>query len=357
MGALSRSMGIAGLALVGALSGCVDHAGSVPALQPPEMAVRAMAAQSLEDTRVLHFAGVVESRERATLTFQVGGVLRERVVELGQRVTMGQPLAQLFNPELDPARDVARERLREVEAEAEQARGDLIRAQQLFERGVLAEQERDRQAARLDALEASMGSARASLRQSEQLQQETRLFAPFAGIVETVFAEPGEYVGAGQPVVRLAAADGLKVEVTVPARMLDGLRVGDTIPVGSPLEGWSGQGRVTEIGASGSEGRVLYPLVVGLNGVPARAGDAVEVILTDRRPAFVAVPFQAVMRSANGLAVFRVEGGQVRRVPVTVTRVQGEWALLEDGALQVGDAVVYSGLTRLADRDAVRLLP
>lgn len=357
MWASSGWKGIAGLVLVGALSGCADRSDSVPAVQPPEMAVRAMAAQSIEDTRVLRFAGVVESRERATLTFQVGGVLRERFVELGQRVTMGQPLAQVFNPELDPARDAARERLREVETEAEQARRDLIRAQQLFERGLLAEQERDRQAALVDALQASMGSARAGLRQREQLQQETRLFAPFAGIVEAVFADPGEYVGAGQPVVRLAAADGLKVEVTVPVRMLDGLRVGDAIPVGSPLEGWSGQGRVTEIGASGSEGRVLYPLVVGLDGVPARAGDAVEVILTDRRPALVSVPFQAVMRSADGLAVFRVEGGQVRRVPVTVTRVQGEWALLEDGELQVGDAVVYSGLTRLADRDAVRLLP
>jgi membrane fusion protein, multidrug efflux system len=357
MWALSSSKGIAGLALVVALSGCGDQAGSVPAVQPTEVTVRAMAAQSLEGTRVLRFAGVVESRERATLTFQVGGVLRERFVELGQTVTVGEPLAQLFNPELDPARDAARERVREVEAEAEQARRDLIRAEQLFERGVLAQQERDRQAARLDALEASMGSARAGLRQSEQLQQETRLFAPFAGIVEAVFADPGEYVAAGQPVVRLAAADGLEVEVTVPARMLDGLGVGDTIPVGSPLEGWSGQGRVTEIGASGSDGGVLYPLVVGLDSLPARAGDAVEVTLTDPRPALVAVPFQAVMRSSDGLAVFRVEGGQVRRVPVTVTRVQGEWALLEDGELQVGDAVVYSGLTRLADRDAVRLLP
>ena len=357
MWALSRSKGIAGLALVGALSGCGDQASSVPAAQPPEVTVRAMAAQSLEDTRVLRFAGVVEPRERATLTFQVGGVLRERFVELGQTVTMGEPLAQLFNPELDPARDAARERVREVEAEAEQARRDLIRAQQLFERGALAEQERDRQAARLDALEASMGSARAGLRQSEQLRQETRLFAPFAGIVEAVFVEPGEYVATGQPVVRLSALDGLKVEVTVPARMLDGLRVGDGVPVGSSLEGWNGQGRVTEIGASGSEGRVLYPLVVSLDDLPAMAGDAVEVGLTERRPSRVAVPFQAVMRSTDGLAVFQVEGGQVRRVPVTVSRVQGEWALLENGELQAGDAVVYSGLARLADRDAVRLLP
>jgi membrane fusion protein, multidrug efflux system len=260
MWVLNSRTGLAGLALVGVIGGCADRPGSAPAQQRPDVTVRAMAAQPLEDTRVLHFAGVVESRERATLTFQVDGVMRERFVALGQRVIIDQPLARLFNPELDPARDAALERVREVEAEAEQVRRDLIRARQLFERGVLTEQERDRQEARLDALEASIGSARAGLRGSEQLHREAHLAAPFAGVVEALFMEPGEYVAAGQPVVRLAAPDGLKVEVTVPARMLSGLRVGDRIPVRSPLEGWNGQGRVTEIGASGSEeSRALPP--------------------------------------------------------------------------------------------------
>jgi membrane fusion protein, multidrug efflux system len=355
MWVLNSRTALAGLALVGVIGGCADRPGSAPAQQRPDVTVRAMAAQPLEDTRVLHFAGVVESRERATLTFQVGGVLRERFVALGQTVTMGEPLARLFNPELDPARDAALERVREVEAE--QVRRDLIRARQLFDRGVLAEQERDRQEARLDALEASIGSARAGLRGSEQLHLEARLVAPFAGVVEALFMEPGEYVAAGQPVVRLAAPDGLEVEVTVPARMLSGLQVGDRIPVRSPLEGWNGQGRVTEIGTSGSEDRVLYPLVLSLDDVAARAGDAVDVELTDRRPPRLALPFQAVMRSTEGLAVFRVDAGQVRRVPVIVTRLQGEWALLENGELQAGDTVVYSGLTRLADGDAVSVLP
>jgi RND family efflux transporter MFP subunit len=357
MWVLNSRTALAGLALVGVIGGCADRPGSAPAQQRPDVTVRAMAAQPLEDTRVLHFAGVVESRERATLTFQVGGVLRERFVALGQTVTMGEPLARLFNPELDPARDAALERVREVEVEAEQVRRDLIRARQLFERGVLAEQERDRQEARLDALEASIGSARAGLRGSEQLHLEAHLVAPFAGVVEALFMEPGEYVAAGQPVVRLAAPEGLEVEVTVPARMLSGLQVGDRIPVRSPLEGWNGQGRVTEIGTSGSEDRVLYPLVLSLDDVAARAGDAVDVELTDRRPPRLALPFQAVMRSTEGLAVFRVDAGQVRRVPVIVTRLQGERALLENGELQAGDTVVYSGLTRLADGDAVSVLP
>lgn len=341
------------------LTGCsadVDaHAASL-VVQPP-VSVRTTEVRVSDAGEPLRFGGVVQPRDRATLTFQVGGVLRERPVELGQAVASGDLLARLFNPELDPAREAARARVNEVLAQTEQARLDADRAAQLHARGMLSAQERDRQASRLDALRASVGSARAALRQSEQVQHEMRLEAPFAGTIEAVLVEPGEYVAPGQPVMRLSADSGYEVEVRVPVSMLEGLSVGDRLPVWGSLDGSYGQGRVTEIGRSASQGSVLYPLVVSLDNTLVRAGDAVEVGLTRRRPARAAVPFSAVMRSADGLSVFRLDGERVRRVAVEVAGLQGEWALLEENSLQAGDLVVHSGLTRLADNDIVRLLP
>lgn len=339
------------------LTGCgadVDAHAAAPVVHQT-ITVRTTEVRVSDVGEPLRFAGVVQPRKRATLTFQVGGVLRERSVELGQAVVPGQLLARLFNPEIDPAREVASARVNEVLAQTEQARRDADRAAQLHERGMVSEQERDQLVSHLSALRASLDSARAALRQTEQLQREMRLEAPFAGTVEAVFIEPGEYVVPGQPVLRLSGDSGYEVEVRVPASMLEGLSIGDWLPVS--VKGSVGQGRVTEIGRSASQGSVLYPLVVSLDETRVRAGDAVEVGLLPAHSEHAVVPFSAVMRSAEGLSVFRLAGDRVRRVSVEVAGLQGDLALLEEGSLQAGDRVVHSGLTRLADNDFVRPLP
>lgn len=46
----------------------------------------------------LRFSGIVRAAQRATLTFQVSGTLRERAVELGQTVKTGDLLARYITP-------------------------------------------------------------------------------------------------------------------------------------------------------------------------------------------------------------------------------------------------------------------
>ncbi|MFN3579484.1 MAG: efflux RND transporter periplasmic adaptor subunit [Pseudomonas sp.] len=352
------------LALLAAalLAGCgVDHtadaASATPSPVVPVRAAQVALGEQGMSSEPLRFAGAVRARERASLTFQVGGVLRSRQVEIGQQVTAGEVLATLYNPELGPARDAARARLNELRAQAEQARREQQRGQQLFERGVLSTQELEQQSARLAALEAGVGSARAALSQTEQLSAESQLRAPFAGRVEALLVEPGEFIAAGQAVMRLASSDALEVEVRVPAHLLGGLLVGQPLPVWSSLSGEQTQGQLMELGQGASQAGVLYPLIVSLEAGAFRSGDPVEVGVERDPGEDLRVPLAAVMRAAEGLAVFRVSDGRAQRVPVTVSAMRGEYAVLGAGSLQAGDLVVYAGLTRLADGDAVELLP
>ena len=69
----------------------------------------------------LRFSGIVRATQRATLTFQVSGTLRERVVELGQKVQAGDLLARVYNPGLEPARDSVRAWLEELRTQYQQA--------------------------------------------------------------------------------------------------------------------------------------------------------------------------------------------------------------------------------------------
>lgn len=343
------------------LATCIVLAACGPAAgtdqpEPSAIAVRVAAVNAAGEPQALRFAGTVRPRQRAELTFQVGGVLQRRA-EVGQVVVAGDSLAQLYNPELEPARDVAEARLRELQTQVEQAQRDVTRATQLFERAALSAQELEQQVSRRDALQAAVTSAEAGLRQATRLQSETGLLAPFDGSIVAVLAEPGEFLAPGQPVMRLAAASGFEVEVRVPPNLLNDLQVGDSIPVWPSLGDGQWQGRVVEIGQSASQGSLLYPLIVALQGDAIQAGEAVEVALNRPGSAQLSIPLAAVMRAADGVSVFRINNDRVQRVPIDVLGLRGEYALLDASVLRVGDQVVYAGLTRLSDGDRVELLP
>lgn len=321
--------------------------------------VRIAAVNLRSSDETLRFAGISRARQRATLTFQVAGVLQSRDAEIGQQVQSGQILAQLYNPQLEPSRDAARSRLEQLRADISQANRDLARTEQLYERSVSPLSDLEQQRSRVESLLAAVSNAEAALEQTQRLLAENTLRAPFSGDIEAVLLEPGEFAQAGQPVIRLTARDGMEIEIRSPAHVLHNLSIGQTLPVWSSLTGQHRNGQILEIGSSSSGSNTLFPLVVGLDGEDIRAGEAYEVGIPRRTEPALVIPVSAVMRSAEGLTVFRfnTDTGTVSRMTVQISELLGDHVVLEGNSLGPQDTVVYAGLTRLADGDAVRVLP
>lgn len=347
--------------------------GGETASTPVSVPVRVARVTDTGGGNTLRFAGVTRPLQRANLSFQVGGVIETRFAEIGQQVQVNEVVARLYNPQLEPAMAAAAARMEQLEADAEQAGRDLVRLERLYERGLLAIQDVEQQRTVLKSTRAAIDNARANLVQSQQLQEESELRAPFTGHIEEVLLESGEFAQPGQIVLRMSAEAGLEVEVRVPPRFLSSLALGDVLPVWNSLTGVEYQGRITEIGEASSGTRALYPLVVSLeDGLESgsgnagenlrntrlRSGEALEVGVNTVRNSELSIPLNAVMRSAGGLTVFKVEAGRVRRVPVSVSQITGDRVLLaaESASLQRGDQVVYAGLTRLADGDRIEIL-
>ena len=339
------------------LSGCkASDVSSEP--EPQTVSVRVSEVTGGESRDMpLRFSGIVRATQRATLTFQVSGTLKERAVELGQKVQAGEVLARVYNPALEPARDSARARLEELATGYEQAKREWERSSQLHERGVVSEQTLEQIAARRDSLNASVATARASLAQATQMLEESTLRAPFSGRVEALLVEQDEFVASGQPVMRLSSPEGREVEVRMPAYLLDHVQLGQTLPV------WSVQdrsqpvqmGSVVEIAQAGAIRGELHPVLVSLPVNTLEPGVPVEVGITPVREAALTVPLLSVIRNADGTSVFRVRENVARRVSVDVDRVVGERVVVKSGDLAPGDQVVYAGMTRLADGDAVEV--
>jgi len=305
----------------------------------------------------LRFSGIVRSTQRATLTFQVSGTLKERAVELGQTVAAGDVLARVYNPALEPARDSARARLDELITRYEQSKREWERSSRLRERGVVSEQSLEQIAASRDSLKASVATAEALLAEATQMLEVSTLRAPFGGRVEALLVERDEFVAAGQPVMRLSSPEGKEVEARVPAYLLAHVSLDQEVPV------WFVQNRseapvtgsVVEIAQAGAIRGELHPILVSLPINTLEAGEPVEVGITPVGDSAITVPLLSVIRNAGGMTVFRVRDGVARRVAIEVERVVGERVVVRTGGLEPGDQVVYAGITRLADGDAVEV--
>lgn len=329
----------------------------------PERMVKPVSVRTAEVTGgqtegiPLRFSGIIRAAQRATLTFQVSGTLRERAVELGQEVSEGDLLARVYNPALEPARDSARARLDELNTQYDQAKREWERSSRLHERGVVSEQNLEQIAARRDGLRASVATARASLAEATRLLEESVLRAPFSGRVEALLVERDEFVAAGQPVMRLSSPEGREVEVRVPAYMLSHVSLGQLLPV------WSVQdrnrtpetGSVVEIAQAGGVRGELHPVLVSVPADTLEPGEPVEVGITPTEVVATTVPLLSVMKSPSGASVFRVADGVARRVPLSVRRVIGERVVVEASDLEPGDQVIYAGMTRITDGDSVEV--
>ena len=144
-----------GLALTVVLTACSESAevAEVTAEQSSAaIPVRVASVERRADDELLRFSTTSRVRQRASLTFQVGGVIEARSVEIGEQVSAGQTLMTLYSPSLQPAAQAAQFRLEQLQADKTQADRELERLKTLYDRGVIPLQELEQQATRAESL-------------------------------------------------------------------------------------------------------------------------------------------------------------------------------------------------------------
>jgi multidrug efflux system membrane fusion protein len=312
---------------------------------------------------VIRLPGVVRARERAELAFLHSGHLAERRVERGQRVQAGEVLAVLHNPALMPGADAAAARAREAQLNLEQLDREVERLQDLASRDLVPTEELERIVARRDAAVQASNQAEAALGEAREQLDEAMLRAPFGGAIGALLVEPGQFVAAGQPVLRLIGSSGLETSLHLPTSQAARLTLGGEVTVKSCEAPMMHGGTIREIStaAPGEVAEIIIDLTTASDPADPtastlRSGQSVEVTLPLAAPERLSVPMAALTQSSSGLArIFRIEENQAIAVDVRPGQLRGGWLDI-DGALAEGDLVVVAGHGRLLDGDRVRLL-
>ncbi|MCX7906893.1 MAG: efflux RND transporter periplasmic adaptor subunit [Bacteroidetes bacterium] len=259
----------------------------------------------------------------------------------GEPVRQGQPVMELYSPELLSAQ---RELLSALELR-ERASSEEVRlsAERLLEAA--------RARLRLwDVPEAFIEQ----LERTRQVQRTLQILAPRSGIVTRRMVTTGQRVMAGEPLLEISRLDPLWLLLAVYESDLPWVRTGALVEVRLPmLPGRTLRGvleyRYPDVDPSSRTARVRVPLAnPGLMLLPGAGGTA-EIVF--RSEPVVAVPEEAVLLS--GARAFVLEAiGQGRFRPLEVRlgrRAQGYYEVLE--GLKPGQQLA-GGATFLIDGEA-----
>lgn len=334
---------LAAVAMIG-LSAC--GASDPKPATPDAPEVRFSRVGSTSTARTIEAVGTVGLRRETGLAFTSAGRIAAISVDDGDAVRGGQMLAALDVTTVAADQSAAR-------AERNRAASEYARSQKLFAEGWITRP-------RLESAQATVAAADARVRAAGFQTTNARIVAPGPGRILSRFAEPGQVIAAGTPVLVLGEeAGGYVLRVPLTDRDAGAITVGAPATVTlSALGAAVITGQVVELSgradrATGTfTAEILLPGQTGLRA--GQVGNA--AIVASGIATALAVPPAAIFAPRAGEAFVYVLDSPSKRVKLRKVRI----ADASDGAtrviegLRAGELVATSRIDRLRDNMAVR---
>jgi len=307
--------------------------------------------------RTIIFSATTKPKHHAVLSFTIPARMTTRPVEIGDRVHAGELLAALDVRQFDSAVTSAAAAVEEIKVRLAQAERDDRRYKDLEKKQAVSPSIVEQYGSALAQLKASLAGAEAQLAEARRLRDEAELRTPFAGIVNKVFIEPGEWAQSGQPVVEVVDSDETELEVEVPETIIGQLHKGQRVDIRLPfLDNLATHGTIDHLARATTSAGRLFPILISLDKNPQLIpGMTAELVITvEAKPALL-VPVSAVINPGGSRpSLFVLEGDRVHEIPVTVEQFLGDKVMVS-GNLPAGSMVVTSGQTNLMDGNQVEV--
>jgi membrane fusion protein, multidrug efflux system len=321
-------------------------------VQEPVRAVKVVTVNSTKLESGAEFSGEVRARIESRFGFRVGGKLMQRAVEPGQRVKVGQLLAQMDARDYLLAADAAKAQVTAAATNRNLTIAEYKRFSELKDQNFISGAELDRRDAAVKGAEAQLEQAQAQLSSQRNQTGYTKLTADIAGVVLGVDAEAGQVVAAGQTIVRIAKDGARDVVFSVPEDKVA------LVTMGSPVEvrTWAGSGAlkgvVREIAASADPVTRTFQIKVGMDTKEAAEslalGSTVSVMpqaLSLAGIEVIKLPTSALKRDGKSTAVWVVDRASmtVKSQNVEVVSAEGNEVVVSSG-VSPGMLVVAAGV-------------
>src|SRR5438093_4717383 len=269
------------------------------------------------------FTGIVAARVQSDLGFRVPGKVLERLVDTGQTVKRGQALMRIDPTDLRLAMRAHEEAVAAAKARARQAADDEARYRHLIAVGFVSASAYDKVNAAAEAASAELNAAQARADVARNETSYAVLLADADGVVVETLAEPGQVVGAGQVVVRVAHAGRREAVIELPETLRPA--IGSTGRASLYGSGLTGPAKLRQLSDAANRHTRTFEARYVLEGPLADAplGSTISVQISNGRSApALQVPTGAILEPGTGPGVSLGEG-ETPRVTWRAVQVAG----------------------------------
>ncbi|MBT9315549.1 efflux RND transporter periplasmic adaptor subunit [Leptothoe spongobia] len=359
------------------------------------------------------YTGEIVTRRSSNLGFEQAGTLIDVLVDEGNTVAAGTPIARLDTRSLQAQRQQLEAQQRQAQARFQelqrgprqediaaaaaavqdlQAQLDLARLQQerredLYNQGVISLEERDEKVFSANALQSRLNQAQSQLdelnagsrveqvnaqdAQVEQIEASLKnldvsiaksvIYAPFEGRVSRRFVDEGVVVSPGQAVMRLIENSALEARIGIPSQMANRIVSGSRQTI--QVNGQSFRGQVTALLPELDDASQTVTVVVTLSSdAQPTIGATARLTLQNQQDEIgYWLPTSALVAGERGLwSAYVLEDHQstenlheVSRRAVEVLHTDSDRTFVR-GLLQPGEEIITSGTHRLVPGQLVQ---
>ena len=327
-----------------------DSNGKVPSGDPStaeerqRMLVEVRAQKATRVARHIVAQGQVEPNRTVTVRAEAAGRIAEVVAQEGRPIEAKDTLVRI------EMNDRAA-RLKQAEARLREQRRAYDGAKRLGQRGYQAQRQIDEIFSALQAARAELAAIRLEIRN-------TRIRAPFSGILETRRVEIGDYVDVNGEIVTVVDNDPLMVTVQIAQQDIDRIARGDRAEV-TFATGQHGQGVVRYIAPRAEESTRTFRVEIEVPNTDSRIRSGISAearIPTGEVAAHFLSPAVLTLNAAGVVGIKTVNEADVvefHPISIVFAEASGVWVSgLPEAAriITVGQGFVRNG-------EAVRVAP
>ena len=354
---------VVGLISLFALSGCGDQNNkSNKKTDKSSMLVKAMTLGKESDLTKRVYPGHVVANKKVDLAFQVPGQINQLPIVEGQSVHKDSILAAL------DSRDY-QSRFNAAKAKLVKAKQDHERANVLVKKGTIPESVFD------EALE-KYNVASSDKNQAEKALKDTKLIAPFSGVVAKVYVENFENIHAKELILSLQDISHIDIELSIPEQDIIQLKpTRDEKIHGKQIEGdvtFNGipnkrfKADVKEYSTQADKISQTYKITLtmpapeDINILPGMNAN-IHVILPDRNQekgkGFL-VPTSAILTGSDGKHYVWLVDQKAMRVKKEIITIENlnENQVYMKGNLKKGDQIITAGVSQLSENEKITII-
>ena len=298
------------------------------------------------------YAALSTADDAVTLAFKLAGRVVDVPVAKGMKVKKGALLAQLDKRDVELQVETTLSAYREVQSRLE-------RAERLLKYNAISAQE-------VESLRNTLTQSLSAYRNALDMIADTRITAPFDGVVERVYIDTYERVSSGQPIVRIVRPRSTTVGFTAPEYLLSYLSLPTTTyrvtfdaykdtPFNAKIKSY----------ARTSSDALGFPVSLRLVDVDTTRYNIspgmtciamVEFVESDKEA--VSVPLTAIYAPVgDDDYVWVIDADStVQRRRVELGELTGEASVVVLHGLKSGERVVSAGVYHLTNGERVRIL-